>query len=52
MSNDVPVDPETICVPSSAAEAWAAVYMDVAEKLEAEEKASVPAETVEQQPIA
>jgi hypothetical protein len=36
---------ETFSIPSSAAEAWAAVYMDVAEKLDAETLASSQTET-------
>lgn len=37
MNQDVSANTEAICIPASAAEAWAAVYIDVAEKLDAEE---------------
>ena len=36
MSSDGTASEETVGIPSSAAEAWAAVYIDVAEKLDAE----------------
>jgi len=36
MSTDVSINAEPAGIPSSAAEAWAAVYIDVAEKLDAE----------------
>lgn len=38
MNQDVSANTEAICIPASAAEAWAAVYIDVAEKLDAEEQ--------------
>jgi hypothetical protein len=38
MSTDAPSNRDTFDIPESAAEAWAEVYIDVAEKLDAEQQ--------------
>lgn len=38
MNRDVPNEPTATAIPESAANAWAAVYIDVAEKLDVEEQ--------------
>lgn len=38
MNQDASANSESIGIPASAAEAWAVVYIDVAEKLDAEEQ--------------
>lgn len=38
INQEMPSNPEAPAIPTSAADAWAAVYIDVAEKLDAEQQ--------------